>query len=104
MQRVQQRLPEEAPGQRFGIRHELGSRALRDDAPAALAGAGADVDDVRGAADGVFVVLHHHQRVAFGFEFLQRVEQNFVVARMQADGRLIEDVAHAAQIGAELRG
>ena len=26
-----------------------------------------------------------------------------VVARVQADGRLVEDVAHAAQVGAELR-
>jgi hypothetical protein len=27
-----------------------------------------------------------------------------VVARVQADGRLVEDVADAAQVGAELRG
>ena len=33
----------------------------------------------------------------------QRVEERVVVARVQADGRLIEHVEHAAQIRAELR-
>ena len=75
-----------------------------DHAPAELARAGAEVDDVRGAPDGVLVVLDHDQRVALGLELLQRVEQDAVVARVQADGRLVEDVAHAAQVGAELRG
>jgi len=56
------------------------------------------------ASDGVFVVLDHDQRVAFLLELLQRVEQDAVVARVQADGRLVEDVAHAAQVGAELGG
>ncbi len=50
------------------------------------------------AADRVLVVLDHHQRVALGLELLQRVEQDPVVARVQADGRLVEDVAHAAQV------
>jgi hypothetical protein len=35
---------------------------------------------------------------------LEGVEQHAVVARVQADGGLVEDVAHAAQVGAELRG
>ena len=34
----------------------------------------------------------------------QRVEQHLVVARVQADGGLVEHVAHALQVGAELRG
>ena len=56
-----------------------------------------------GAADRVLVVLDHDQRVALGAEARERVEQDLVVARMQADGRLVEDVADAAQVGAELR-
>jgi hypothetical protein len=63
----------------------------------------AEVDDVVGAADRVLVVLDDDQRVALGAELLQRVEQDLVVARMQADGRLVEDVADAAQVRAELR-
>ena len=35
---------------------------------------------------------------------LERVEQDRVVARVQADGRLIEHVADALQVRAELRG
>ncbi len=34
---------------------------------------------------------------------LERVEQRLVVARVQADGRLIQHVEHAAQVRAELR-
>ena len=39
--------------------------ALRHQLASALACAGSDVDDVVGASNGVFVVLHHHQGVAF---------------------------------------
>ena len=39
----------------------------------------------------------------FALELRERVEQDAVVARMQADGRLVEDVADAAQVRAELR-
>ncbi len=92
------------PVSESGLAHQLVRRALRDDVTAARAGAGPEVDDVLGAADGVLVVLDHHQRVAFGLELGQRVEQDAIVARVQADGGLVEDVAHAAQVGAELRG
>ena len=36
-------------------------------------------------------------------ERLQRVQQDAVVARVQADGRLVEHVAHALQVAAQLR-
>ncbi len=85
------------------ICHEFGGRAVGDHFAAALARARPEIDHVRGAADRVFVVLDHEQRVALGLQLLERVEQDAVVARMQADGRLVEDVAHAAQVGAELR-
>ena len=39
-------------------------RAGDDDLAAVLTGAGADVDDPVGVADGVLVVLDHDQRVA----------------------------------------
>jgi hypothetical protein len=58
---------------------------------------------VVGAADGVLVVLDHQQGVAAVAQGLEGVEQQAVVARVQADGGLVEDVAHAAQVGAELR-
>ena len=99
-----QGLKQEPTGQRGGIRHQLLGIALRHHRAAELARAGAEVDHVLRASDGVLVVLDHHQRVAFLPELLQHVEQDLVVAVVQADGRLVEDVAHPAQVRAELRG
>ena len=93
-----ERFAQKPPGERRGMRHQLLGIALGDHLAAELAGARAEVDHVLRAADGVLVVLHHHQRVALGAELLQHVEQDLVVAVVQADGRLVEDVAHAAQI------
>ena len=87
-----------------GILLELVDRARGHDFAAAHAGAGPEIDDVIGAADGVFVVFDDDQRIAVLRELGQRVEQHLVVARMQADGGLVEHVTHALQVGAELRG
>ena len=46
---------------------------LTHQSPAALARAWTDVDDVVCSANGVFVVLYHHQGVAFAAEKVQRV-------------------------------
>ena len=91
-----------AAGHRFGNAADVAHLPLGHHAATALAGAWADVDDVVGAADGVFVVLHHHQRVALLAQLVQRVQQDLVVARVQADGRLVEHVADALQVGAQL--
>ena len=82
---------------------QLVDRAGGHDFAAAHAGAGPEIDDVIGAPDGVLVVLDDHQRVAMLRELGQRIEQHLVVARMQADGGLVEHVTHALQVGAELR-
>ena len=74
-----------------------------DQAATALAGTGADVDDVVGAADGVFVVFDHHQGVAFVAQFVQSVEQDLIVAGVQADRRFVQHVANALQVAAQLR-
>ena len=67
-------------------------------------GARAQVDDMVGRADRVLVVLHHDHRVAEVAQALQRAEQPLVVALVQADARLVEDVEHADQPGADLGG
>ena len=82
------------------IRH----RPLRHQTPTPLARTRPDVDDVVRMADGVHVVLHHHQRVALVAQALQGAQQNLVVTRVQADGRLVQHVTHALQIAAQLRG
>ncbi|EDT04028.1 hypothetical protein BamIOP4010DRAFT_2429 [Burkholderia ambifaria IOP40-10] len=49
-------------------------------------------------------MLDDDERIALVAELAQRVQQDPVVARMQADRRLVEHVAHALQVAAELRG
>ena len=44
------------------------------------------------------VMLHDDERVPVRRQLLERVQQNLVVARMQADGGLVQHVAHALQI------
>ena len=56
-----------------------------------------------GTADRRLVVLHHHHRVALGAKPVEGVEEQGVVARVQPDGGLVEDVAHAPEVRAELR-
>ena len=64
----------------------------------------ADVDEVIGGADGVFVVLHHDDRVAQVPQPPQRGDEPVVVALVQADARLVQHVKHPRQPGADLRG
>ena len=93
-----------APGQGVGAGENPPERSVGDDPAAVHPRPGAEVDDVLGAADGLLVVLDHHHRVALLAERAQGIEQHRVVAGVQPDGRLVEDVAHAAQVRAELHG
>ena len=77
-------------------------RALRDHLAAEAAGARAEVDDVVGRLDGVRVVLHHDDRVAQVAQPAQGRQQTLVVALMQADARLVQDVEHAHEPRADL--
>ena len=59
---------------------------------------------VVGGPHRVFVVLDDDDRVAQVAQLMQRVEQRSIVARMQADRRLVENVQHADQAAADLAG
>ena len=72
--------------------------------PAVDSRARPEVNDIIGPAHGFLVVLHHQQRIAARLEQGQRGQQLLVVGGVQADGRLIQDVKHAAEIGAKLGG
>ncbi len=50
------------------------------------------------------VVLDDEERVALGAQRLERRDQPLVVARVQADARLVQHVQDAGEVGAELRG
>ena len=75
-----------------------------DDLAAMDAGAGADVDDIVGLADGVLVMLDDDHGVAEVAQVLERFEQARIVALVQADRRLVQHVEHAGQARADLRG
>ena len=93
---------EEAPGQRLGAGGDERRRPLGDDPAAVLAGARPHVDDVVGRAHRLFVVLDDDHRVAEVAQPQQRVDESPVVALVQADARLVEDVEHADQRRADL--
>src|SRR5687768_5022427 len=67
-----------------------------------LAGGGTDVDDPVGRPNGVLVVLDDDQGVAEIAQPLKGADQAGVIALMESDARLVEDVEHAHQAGADL--
>jgi hypothetical protein len=79
-------------------------RALGDDLAAVLAGARPEVDHVVGRRDRLLVVLDDDHAVAELAQLEQRVDQPPVVALVEADRRLVQDVEDAHQLRADLRG
>ncbi len=90
-------------GDAGGIAADFLHGALRYDFTAEDARARPHVENVIAAPHGFLIVLHHEQAVSLVPQGGQGVEQGHVVARMQADGRFVEHVEHAAQIGTQLR-
>ena len=68
-----------------------------DDLTAQLSGPGADIDDPVGRADGVLVVLDDDERVAQIPQSLESLDKTGVVALVQADTGLVQDVEDAHQ-------
>src|SRR5690554_2926068 len=96
--------PEVRRRQRALVTHQLLRRALGDDPPAVHAGAGAEVDDVVGGPHRLLVVLDDDERVAQVAQRQERPEQALVVARVEPDRRLVENVEHAREAAADLGG
>ncbi len=94
----------ELAGDRAFAGDDVGQLTLRHDLATVHAGARADVDDVVGQPDRVFVVFHHDHGIAQIAQPRQRAEQAFVVALVQADGWLVQHIHHADQAGADLAG
>jgi len=65
--------------------------------PAQLAGSGPDVNDPVGRADGVLVMLDDDERVAQVPQSLEGLDESGVVALVQADTGLVQDVEDAHQ-------
>ena len=74
------------------------------DLAAMLARARAQIDQPIGRVHRLLVVLDHQHRVAQVAQVAERADQPGVVALVQADARLVQDVEHAHQLRADLRG
>ena len=76
--------------------------ALGDDVPAVLARARAHVDEPVGRAHHLLVVLDDEHGVAEVAQPLERSDELVVVALVETDRRLVEDVEHADELRADL--
>ena len=83
---------------------ELFRSSLENQLPAVLARARAKVDHVVGGANGLLVVLDDNDCVPEVAQVRERLQQLAVVALVQADRRLVQDIEHAGEIGANLGG
>jgi len=92
------------PGDRPSSPRHLVERPLDDDLAALHAGTGTEVHDGVGGPHGVLVVLDHDHGVAQVAQVAQRLQQLVIVARMQPDAWLVEDVQHADQPAPNLAG
>ena len=75
---------------------------MRHHLPAMHAGRRADIDNIVGCEDGVLVVLDDDDGIADIPQMLQRLQKACIVALMQADRRLVEDIENAGQARANL--
>ena len=74
----------------------------KHDLAAGRAGARAEVDDVVGDRDRLRLVLDDEHRVALVAQLQQQVVHPLDVVRVQADGRLVEDVGDVGERRAEV--
>ena len=90
------------PGQRVGMPHDVRGRPLRHDGPAVHAGAGPHVHDMIRHAHGRGVVLHDQHGIAQIAQPQQGLQQPVIIALVQADTRLVQDIQHPHQPGPDL--
>ena len=98
------RTGEIAPGERLGAGHDFSRGALSNDLATQAACAGAEIENVVGVPDGLFVVLDDKNGVAQVAQFFESLDEAVIVALMEADGGLIENIEDTAEAGADLGG
>ena len=98
------RASEILPGKRMRIGANFRGSSLPHQFSAEPSGARTQIDHVIGALDGFGIVFHHQHRVSHVAKGRQRIQQAVVIPRMQPDGRLVQNVQHAAELRANLRG
>ena len=94
--------PQEGTGDGPGLREDHLERSVGDDLAAVLARPGADVHDPVRGPDGLLVVLHDEHRVAQVAQPGEGRDELRVVALVEPDRGLVEDVQDAHQGGPDL--
>ena len=95
---------QETPRHRGLVGCNIGRRPLCDDTAPLNAAAWAHVDDPVGATDQVQVVLDDENGRSPLDEVLEHVDEDLHVIRVQADGRLVENVERAVLPSPHFRG
>ena len=90
------------PGNGLLAVYDLLGRAAVHHMPAVYAGAGANIHNVIGRLHRFLVMLHHNDGVAEVPQVFQRLDEPCIIPLVQPDGRLIEDIQHPHQAGADL--
>ena len=91
-------------GTRLRGAENLLQRSLREKASAFDSGSRTEVADPVGSAHGLFIVFDEHDCVPLVAQSAERIQENCGIARMQPDGRFVQNIADAAQVGAQLCG
>ena len=91
-------------GDGLGHRADILHTPLRHHFTAVYTGSRADIHHIVCCAHGFFIVFHHDQCVAQIAQLLERTEKLGIVPLVQADARLIQDIQHAHEAGADLSG
>jgi hypothetical protein len=79
----------------------IAARPGVEQATTVLPGAGTEIDQVVGGAHQHRLVLDHHQRVPARRQLAEDLDQPVSVARMEADGRLVEHVQRVGEVRAQ---
>ena len=63
----------------------------------------ADVNHIIGAFNHIFVVLHDYNGIAYILQLLEGKNQALIIALVQANTGLVQNIEHAHQLRANLR-
>ena len=87
-----------------GRSDDVCQRPRRHNIAATHARPGAEIDEVVGRSHRFFIMLDDNDRVAHVAQVVQCIEQPFVIARMQANRWLVQNVQHTDQTRPNLTG
>ena len=91
-------------GERGAVGQNFRQRAGGDQFAAMNPGAGAEIKNVIGGANGVGIMLNDEHGVAEVAQSLERGEQTVVVTLVQADAGFVQHIEHANERGTNLGG